>query len=410
MSKPEPLTFDAGRLWSKRERAFLAEIKPYVGYALQTVSLLIVLGMLAMTYLYGKLLVMAPPGFPFREIITLVLLPILALSPIRTYLREPDLVFWIPLESELVRGYMTKAVNRAWAWQTIGVLIVWLAVWPAYAFSEGDKPGFLHALLVLIAIKRILLQARWLEAALLASKPARIVWSLSRWLAAGSLTYALLTLRPWVGTLIVAAALLLYVGLIRLSTVRTLQWLRLVDTERKHRRAILQLLNQFVDVSDMQGRPRSVHAPRKLMERLGGFRFQTAHTYRFLYAYVWLRSEIFGIALRLSILGFLIIAFTRGFLVPTLVFLVFAALLALQLKELTKAYRHSDWSFIYPLPPQLRASSAASVVRSIHAAAVALLAVPLLWALPAFYYAFVLLAAGWGLTLLLCRVRTSAEI
>ncbi|WP_159888526.1 ABC transporter permease [Paenibacillus puerhi] len=404
MSKPEPFLFDPDRLWNRRERGFMAEIKPYIAYALQTVALLIVLGMLAMAFLYGRLLTQAPPGFPFKEIITLILLPILALCPIRTYLREPDLVFCIPLESEFIRGYLKKALHRAFALQSFALLVVWLAVWPAYAFSEGAKPGFLHVLLVLIALKRILLQAKWMELMLTERLP-RAVWSLVRWLLAGGLTYALLLMRPWVGTLTAAVVLLLYLGLIRLSSGRSLQWLRLIETERRHRRSILNLLNQFVDVSDLQGRPRAVHAPRILMEKLGGFRFQESHAYRFLYTYVWLRSETFGIALRLTGLGFLLIALTRGLLVPPIVFLVFTALLALQLRELAKAYRHSDWSFIYPLPSQLRALSAAHVVRRIHAAAVTLLAIPLLWALPAFYYAFALLAAGWGLTLLLCRVR-----
>ncbi|MEK8132856.1 ABC transporter permease [Paenibacillus filicis] len=408
MSKPESLKFVPERLWNQRERAFLAEIRPYIGYALQTVSLLILLGMLAMAYLYGKLLTLAPPNFPFREIITLILIPILALNSIRTYLRGPDLVFLIPLESELVRGYMNKAVNRAFLWQTSALLVVWLAVWPAYAFSAGAKPGFLHALLVLIVIKRVLLQARWMELALI-SRPARMLWSLVRWLMAAGLTYSLLTLQPWVGTLTVAVILLLYVLITRLSAGKqSLQWLRLIDTEHRHKRNILRLLNQFVDVSDLQGRPRSVHAPRMMMERLGGFRFRSTDTYRFLYAYVWLRSETFGIGLRLTGIGFVLVALTRGMAVPPIVFLVFTALLALQLKELAKAYRHSDWSFIYPLPPQLRATSAAYVVRRVHAASVALLAVPLLWAMPHFYYTFPLLAVGWGLTFLLCRVRATS--
>lgn len=408
MKMPERLTFDAREAWSKRTKDFLLEIRPYVGYALQSVSLVVLLLMLAGTYVYGKMLAQAPPGFPFREIVGLVLLPVTAVSPIRTYIREADTVFWLPLENEIARGYMTRAVNASFAVQAFMLLAVWLAVWPAFAFAAGAKPGFLHVLLVLFVLKRMLLQGHWTELKLTVRSQIALL-ALLRWLLAGVCLYMLLMLRPGFGTLLVTATLLVYFGLIRLLDEKKLNWLRLVEAERRHKRMIFRLLNQFIDVSELQGRPRSVHAPRKLIRGLAGFRFDAPHTYRFLYIHVWLRSELFGMTLRLTGLGCILVSFSGGVAVPVIVFFLFAALTGLQLKELAKAYRHSDWSFIYPLPAELRGQSAQTVVRRIHAAAVVLLSVPLLWAMPAPYQALLLLVVGLGLSYVLTTLRTSSS-
>lgn len=397
MKKPERLTFDARETWSKRTKDFRLEIRPYVGYALQSVSLFVLLLVLAGSFFYGKLLTQAPLGFPFREIAALVLLPFAAWSPIRTYIREADTVFWLPLETEIARHYMTRAVNASFAVQAFGLLAAWLAVWPAFAFADGDKPGFIHALLVLLVLKRVLLQGHWTELKL-TIRSKRALLAMLRWLLAGGCLYMLLTLSPPAGSLLVAATLLIYFGLIHLLDEKKLHWLQLVEAERRHRSLILRLLNQFVDVAELHGRPRPVHAPRKLIRGLAGLRFDASHTYRFLYVHVWLRSEGFGMTLRLTVLGGLIISFTKGVAAPAIVFLLFTTLTALQLKELAKAYRHSEWSFIYPLPPALRAQSAQTVIRRIHAVTVALLTVPLLWAMAAPYQALLLLALGLGLS------------
>ncbi len=156
MSKQEhhKLSIDTDRLWNKRTSDFLLEIRPFIGYALQSAALLIVLLILAGAYFYTRFLSEAPPDFPFRELAALVLLPFLALSPIRTYLKEADLIYMVPMETEM-SAYMQKATARAFRIQTLALLAVWTAVWPMYALSAGgDGKSFVVILLVLAALKK----------------------------------------------------------------------------------------------------------------------------------------------------------------------------------------------------------------------------------------------------------------
>lgn len=397
MNKPELYrpSVDTKRLWNKRTTDFLLEIRPFIGYALQSAALTVVLLVLAGSYFYTRLLSDAPPGFPFRELAALVLLPFLALSPIRTYLKEADLIYLVPMEAAL-STYMQKAAARAFWIQTLALLAVWTAVWPMYALSAGgDRTGFVVILLLLAALKKVLLLSRWQELKR-TERVQTLSWSALRWLMAGGLTYLILRLPLWTGTLIVSASLLLIFGILHWLDKPNIHWPRLMDTEKKHRAFIFRLLNQFIDVSEVQSRPRPKPAPMKLLRMLGGFRFAAQDTYKYMYTLVWLRSELFGITVRLTLLGAVLITFARDTWMIGFLFVLFAGLLALQLKELLRMYRHSDWSFIYPLPADLRAHSARSVRFRILSACITILAIPAFWAMPEPLYALGLFGVGWG--------------
>ncbi|MBP1156877.1 MULTISPECIES: ABC transporter permease [unclassified Paenibacillus] len=406
MNKKEPpkSSKDTSRLWNKRTHDFLLEIRPFIGYALQSAALTIVLLMLAGSYFYTRILSEAPAGFPFRELAALVLLPCLALSPIRTYLKEADLIYMVPMEAEM-SAYMQKAASRAFWTQSLALLAVWTAAWPMYAVAaEENRTSFIVILLVLAALKKVLLVSRWQELKWTEHRYT-LAWSALRWLIAGGLTYLLLLLPLWTGAFVVSTALLLIFGVLHWIDKKSIHWPRLIDTEKKHRAFIFRLLNQFIDVSEVQSRPRPMPAPMKLLRLLGGFRFDSQDTYRYMYTLVWLRSEWFGITLRLTVLGTVLISFSRGILMTSFLFILFTGLLAIQLKELQKAYRHSDWSFIYPLPADLRIQSAHSVRFRIYSACTTVLTIPAFWALPHPLYAPVLFIVGWGVSYLYGKIK-----
>lgn len=397
MNKHE-LPSDISGLWSKRTSEFWREIRPYAGYALQSFSYAAILIMLAGGYFYTRLLSEAPPDFPFRETAALVLLPFLAWCPVRTYIRKADFIYLLPMETKL-SGYMHRAVMRSFWIQSFLLLAVWMAAWPMYAMAAGGSlVPFAHVLIMTILAKRVLIYGAWLELKLTDRLPI-ILWSALRWIVAAAAALLLLRLPLWTGTLAVSAVLLVYLGALRLmGSKRILNWLRLAETEQRQRARIFRLLNYFIDVADIPNRPSPIRAPMKLLRGLGGFGYGSAYTYRYLFTLVWLRSELDGITMRLTALGFLLIAWTRGDALAVFLFALFAGLTMLQLKELQKAYRHSDWSYIYPLPPELRIRSAAAIRFRIHAACLLLLGVPLLWAMSHPGFAVVTLGAGLALS------------
>ncbi|TVY01895.1 ABC transporter permease [Paenibacillus cremeus] len=393
------LELNISQLWRKRTTEFLLEIRPYLGYALQSIAMTVILAMLAGTYFYTKLLTEAPAGFPFRPIAALVVWPLLALCPIRTYLKDADLMYLLPLETEL-SVYMQKAVRRAFGIQSIGLLAVWLILWPMYALAAGnDGYRFVYVLAWLLVIKHVMLKGKWQELQGSDRLPA-MLRSLFRWMSAAGLSYALMNLSMAWGSLVTAGGLLLYLAVQRAYGKRSLNWLGLLAAERKHRSVIFRLLNLFIDVPGIHGAPRWRRAPKMLLRALGGHHFNAESTYTFLYSRIWLRSEWFGVTVRLTVLGMILIGVSTGVLLPVVLWILFSGLTAVQLKELQRVYQHSDWSFIYPLPPDLRARSAQRVRFRIHIGVLILLGLPSLWALPHPTYAGGLFALGCALSAL----------
>ncbi|WP_019533873.1 ABC transporter permease [Paenibacillus ginsengihumi] len=368
--RPDPLL-------RERARRFVQEIRPYVFYAVQSGGMALILLLLIGMFLYDRLLTSPPPGFPFALAASLALLPALALGSIRTYLREADQIYLLPMEGEL-QSYLRKAISRAYIRQAIALAAVWLAVWPMVrtAHEHAGWREFAVLLIVLLMLKRVQLHARWTE---LSQREARIRRWLTafRWLAAWASAFLLVSLPLWTGVLAAAAGTAVYVLLLRLVPgLKGVPWLALIAEERRQQRAMFRFLNLFVDVPSIQGRPRARPAPPQLAARLG---FRPQRAYMFLYALIWLRSESFGITIRLTLLGALAVAVSGGSYLAPLLYAIFAVLIAVQIKELQRAYRDCDWTHIYPLPTGLREASVRLVRFALHAAALVLLAVPLAW-------------------------------
>lgn len=360
------------QLWSARAAAQFKELRGYIAYSLQSASLAFTLVMLLSTYGYRRFLMDVPPDFPLLQLVPLLMFPALAYTPIRTLLRDADLIYLLPLESAMP-AYLRHAEKRAFLWQSALVIAVWLIVWPMHTIASGS--GLIDIVrigLVLLAGKKALLYCRWIELQQM-SPGRRRALALLRWLIAFGVAWSQTVWPPGPGLLASAALLLLYVGLMRLMNRGTLDWTYLIELDKKQRAAQFRILNVFVDVPDIQGRARSIHAPAGLLRRLGGYRFQARDTFRYLYTRVWLRSEWFGITARLTLVGIVLTAVVRGAWAPAAVAAVFSMLVLIQLKELQKAYRHSDWSRIYPLPGDLRMRSALRVRLRLHLLATALL-------------------------------------
>lgn len=385
------------RLWSQRTTSFIQELRPYLGYALQSASIAIILLMLVSTYGYRRFLSDVPPGFPLLLTAALAVWPVIALTPVRTFLKEADLIYLLPLESEMT-VYLKRAERRSLVLQGLILLAVWMIAWPLYKLEAGGGIAeFARVLAVLLLGKKILLRGRFTELQQ-SSRISRGLLALLRWAAAFGLAWTQMSLPLWSGLLTAALGMLAYLGIMKLLDRRTLLWVHLISVENRQRANLFRILNLFVDVPHIQGRARNVHAPAGLLRLLGGQAFRSADAYRYLYIRVWLRSEWFGMICRLVLVGIVILAFLRGSWLPGAVFLLFSFLVMIQLKELQKAYRHSDWSQVYPLPAGLREHSAASVRFRLHMTATAFLFIPALLQMTEKWWAALLFAGVWGIS------------
>ncbi|MDQ1910351.1 ABC transporter permease [Paenibacillus sp. GD4] len=352
------------KLWHHRSSLFMREILPYLKYALQSLSFSSILLIVLSSYVYDQLLGSIPPQFPTLLTASLLMLPVLAVTPILTYLQKPDIIFLLPREAELA-DYFRAAQRKAFWLQSLATAAGWLIVWRLIRMSDADiKSYFLLGLLMVIVLKKVLLHGKWLE--LHASEPRiRRILGAARWIMAGLLTYGLLKLPHLWGVLIVAGGSAVY--LLAVSSLvrgeRRLPWMNLIELARHHRTVLYRLLNLFIDVPSVQGRARRRPVPRRLPEWLG---FRPNRAYLYLYVLVFLRSESFGILLRLTILGAVLAACSGGGVLGYVLWGFFAFITAVQLGELQRQYLHSERSYLYPLPEEQKLSSARTVRFLLH--------------------------------------------
>lgn len=398
---------NGNQLYSERVNRFLREIRPYLFYALQSLSFASIIVVLLFSYVYGQFLESLPEGFPLLLLACLILTPVLTASPIRTYLQAPDIIYLLPREAELA-DYFRAAQRRAFLTQLFGVAAAWLVAWPLVRISaSGVSHSFLIGLLLMAVLKRVLLHGEWLELHI-AESPHRKAWSAVRLAAAALLSYAVLKLPLYGGIMTAAGGSILY--LLALSAARKrdpqLPWLHLIDRERHHRGVIYRLLNLFIDVPEVHGKARKRSAPRRLSAWLG---FRPERAYLYLYSLVWLRSESYGIWMRLTVLGIALVAAWGDGVAGYLLWGFFAVVTAVQLGELQRTYRHSERSYLYPLPEEQREHAARTVRFTLHFISLALLTAAFAWSSSALVAAAGLLAAGAVLSYVYHYKKTEAS-
>jgi ABC-2 type transport system permease protein len=385
---------DLQALYRTRAALFLKEIRPYLHYATQSASMAALIGFLLFAIGYRLFLQSVTPDFPWRLLCALVMLPVLAGGRIRTYLQEADTLFLLPQEQGM-KSYLKAALSRASILQTAAAAAVWLIVWPLYyKLSGGGGWMFLLLLLAWLLYKQVTLHGRWKELQL-RERRTRYGFSLIRWTFSFAAVYGVFALQPAAGILLLALLALAYLGLLSLPSRLPVNWQLLIELELQHKASIYRVLNWFVDVPSVQGKARNV----RWLDRIARFAaFRPTGAYTYLYTLVWLRSELFGITVRLTIIGMLLTASLSGGLAAAGAYAAFALFSALQLADLKRYYHEHLWPHIYPVGIEQQKRSISRVRVRIH------LAVLILLALPAF---FTLSAPVWAGALLLVSAAAS---
>ncbi|PZE20424.1 ABC transporter permease [Paenibacillus xerothermodurans] len=363
---------DTQALYRQRSALFLNEIRPYLHYALQGAAVSAGLAFLLGAIGYRQFLLWVHPAFPWELLVTAVMLIALAGGRIRTYLQEADTLFLLPREHAM-DAYLRTAVNRALLKRIVAVVAAWLLVWPVYhKLTPSGGWMFVVILAIWLAFAYILTQGKWLELQL-QERRSRLGFAALRWSMSAAGAYALFVLHPLYGILVFALLAIAYLAGLRLARKYIVNWGLLIDMERTHKGSVYRTLNWFIDVPAVQGKARNMHW---LDWAVRPGRFRRDRAYPYLYTLVWLRSELFGIIVRLTVVGVILLALVPGDITRVIIYAVFAGFGALQLADLKRYYREHLWVHIYPLPAALREHAVNRVRLSIHTGMLLLLAIP----------------------------------
>jgi ABC-2 type transport system permease protein len=362
----------AKAIWNKRANAHLKIVARYSSYAGRSgFFLFLLIAVIAGSYGYGKLLSALPESFPYRAALAAWLALFAAVSPIRTLLRKADLIFLVPMESRM-GPYFRAAFLYSFAGQSFLTLCAVTIAMPMYrhGLGAGAEP-FAAVLLFALAMKIANLLGSWAESGIV--RPGgQAAYRAARWIGSAALFYLYFSLgfiAAAASFFAVLAAMALWA---RSSRKVTVNWMYLLEKEEAHQTNMLLFFNWFID-TDLPHRVK----PRRLWTRFAQrIPARRENTYLFLYWMTLIRSDMFGMIARMTLLSFIILMFTERPLVYAAVYLIFHAATAVQLASLERYHRHSVWPALYPLPESLRRASAASVAFAVQLAQAAVLALP----------------------------------
>jgi ABC-2 type transport system permease protein len=388
--------------WRNRFSLHVREMAPNVSYAMRSgLGLALIILLIAGSWYYARWLANLSPDFPAIPVAALAMTPWIALGPIRTFLREADLLFLLPMERRM-NGYFRAALTYAFVWQSALVLLAWLAVWPLYragaglagsgaaigagtvfgAGPAGAGTGFAEwAALALawLALKAGCLHLAWKGIHFVHAGAMRL-FAMLRALAAAAAVYALMS-HPFPRAVLFVLLLgLLMAAAARLPRTTKRNWSRLVEAERRARSRQLRFFSGFVDVPGVTDRPIRRKWLDGAAERVP---FAAGSAYTYLYLLLLLRTDQGGMLARLTLVGMFAIAALQHEWAKLFAFLAAALLMAVQGSTIGQAYRDMDWTHIYPLPEGQRHSSLAKVAFSAHVLFTTLLAASALFTMPA---------------------------
>lgn len=346
------------RIWEKRLRLFWKEALIYWSYAARSgLSALLILFFIAGTYYYTRTLQKLPESFPYWRVTSPVMAVVIGFSPIRTFLKEADRVFLMPAEYALT-GYFRRSLAYSFLNQAVLVLAALLLVWPLYVHGAGKEAmPLIAAAAAFLAAKIVSLLSRKHELRLVHG-PHRAAAACIRWLGSAVFSF-MIFVHPWG----LSGAVLLMWTLISWLTIRLLpkyfiHWDALIDREQKQVSRHYFVYNWFADVPELPRRAK----PRRLFA--GAARmltFEQKNALLYLTIKTWVRSDLFGIAVRITLAaGVLLTVFHND----TVRFAVYAGSMLMSgasLTALNQIHRHNVWLELYPIHSYVRARAIAFV-------------------------------------------------
>ncbi|MFS0560070.1 ABC transporter permease [Terribacillus sp. 179-K 1B1 HS] len=347
--------FNAEAFFKQRLSEHMKEMNRYLRYIFNQHLMIAMLFLISgLAYYYQQWLETLSPGFPAPFLIGVVFGLLASYSPVRTLLKEADIVFLLPLEPKLHR-YFKLTIGYSFFTQLYLLVLAAAALAPLF-FAAGLGEDFISYLLVffvLLVFKLWNLHMNWWMLKIRNVNIRRGEQTLRVVLNIGCFWFFLR------GDLVAAAVLtVLFVVLLitDFSISRKqggLAWDLLIEKDQARMQAFYRIANQFADVPHLKTKVHNRQSVVNLFTRR--VPFEQKHTYDYLFRVTFVRGgDYFGLFLRLTVLAGVIIYFIPNLWVQLAFALLFLYLTGFQLIGLWKHHRTIAWMDLYPVPDDSR--------------------------------------------------------
>lgn len=349
-------------LWSKR-------VKEYWNMAIRYLRLIgnsgflftIYLAIIVGSYYYSELLKWLPTWFPATLFLAVITALLLTKSPIRTFVKQGDLVFLSPVEGRLSQ-YFRASFYYSFVLQSFVIVLVIVLLTPLYRhFIVDDAHTLVFVLLILFVSKAWNLMAQWEEGRLLFSS-SRITHLWARLFINGILTYLLFSGAAFyfLFAIFIIKGFLLLFYYQTLKKHHSIKWEYLIEVEERMVMFFYRIANMFTDVPKLSTKVR----PRVFLSKIPNYLVHKQEsTFKYLYLKSFFRAnDFFGVYVRLLLVGIVFLFYVQFPFGQVFISLLLLYMSALQLSTLFQHHTLKIWTDLYPIKVDLRKSSFSYIV------------------------------------------------
>ncbi|WP_216829393.1 ABC transporter permease [Alkalihalobacterium elongatum] len=348
---------DVQQLWSSRLKSYWEIAIRYIrlignsGF-LFTIYLLIIVG----SYYYRHFLDWLPETFPAVLFFVIVSVLLLTRGAVRTFVKEGDLVFLLPMEGRL-QPYFRSSIVYSSIIQSFTIVVIFFILAPLFAERINSSfSDFLLVLLILVSAKVWNLLCNF-EEQRLASTKERVSHIILRAVINGTFAFFLFIDNGLIFLLPIAVIMIgIYLIYYRkLQTKHSIKWEQLLSIENKMLTHFFRVANMFTDVPSLKSSVKKRTWATSILARIP---YNHKYTFDYLYTRAFFRSnDYFGIYVRLIIVGTIVLLVLPEGMVRYLLYFVFLYMSGLQLSTLWKHFYKAIWVDLYPIHARDRQQS-----------------------------------------------------
>ncbi|MCA0983879.1 ABC transporter permease [Halobacillus yeomjeoni] len=341
---------NAKEFWNRRFSDHVKETSRYLKYIFNGhIAVAMLFFISALAYYYQQWLLDLPPSFPTAVITGVIFGLVASYSPVRTLLKEADLIFLLPAEFQL-SDYFKRCLYYSFLIQLYVVFLLAAALGPLY-FASYPELGSQHYLIMIVLVlftKVLNMVSNWW---MLKERNPRIRRTdQTAKILLNIAVFYFIAKSEWVFAGVIAlllAAVFLYTYMISRQKAG-LAWDLLVEKDHQRMRTFYRIANMFTDVPHLKNTVKKRHLlVNAVVSRIP---YAQEQSFSYLYRITFIRSsDYLGMYTRLVLIGGAAIWFVPNMWVKVAFALLFLYLSAFQMMTLWNHHRTIAWLDIYPL-------------------------------------------------------------